>query len=162
MKHITILLLLILTLLECHNADRDEIKRGQEQFFYFAALALYRPNFCEPSQLILEEGQTYNITLEEGKRFWFDYAVRLNGTSKSNFKLTINKEIDTFIDYQIKSCSISNDQGTREIVSSSPTQVVYESESFNIDYPGSSNIDARFFIESKTISTNVSLFFLQF
>jgi len=86
----------------------------------------------------------------------------LNGTSKSNFKLTINKEIDTFIDYQIKSCSISNDQGTREIVSSSPTQVVYESESFNIDYPGSSNIDARFFIESKTISTNVSLFFLQF
>jgi len=163
MKRITIIILFSLVLFECHNADRDEIKRGQEQFFYFAALALYRPNFCEPPQLILEEGQTYNITLEEGKRFWFDYAVRSQGDiSKNNYRLTINKNANATIDYQIKDCVISTDQGTREIISSSSTQVIYESESFRYDSPSSSRANYRFFLEPKTGSGSVSLIFAQF
>ncbi|MCG9876293.1 MAG: hypothetical protein MH321_16070 [Leptospiraceae bacterium] len=130
MKRITIIILFSLALFECHNADRDEIKRGQEQFFYFAALALYIPNFCEPAQLILEEGQTYNITLEPGKRFWFDFMVRSvnpNNTTKK-IRLIVNKVTGTNFNLDSNNCSSPIDENGPFVIpkSSSSNQIIYE------------------------------------
>ncbi|MCG9876295.1 MAG: hypothetical protein MH321_16080 [Leptospiraceae bacterium] len=102
MKRITIIILFSLALFECHNADRDEIKRGQDLFLFSIAMAgFFRPNFCEPAQLILEEGQTYNITLEPGKPFYIDFDVRSKFGSNVllDLELTINKDSTTSFDY---------------------------------------------------------------
>jgi len=130
MKRIIIIILFSLTLLECHNADRDEIKRGQEQFFYFAALALYRPNFCEPPQLILEEGQTYNITLEPGKRFWFTFSVELENNRFINKKirLTVNHSPSSIFRFNSIGCSQPINESSQGVIpkSSSSNQTIYE------------------------------------
>ncbi|MCG9876641.1 MAG: hypothetical protein MH321_17835 [Leptospiraceae bacterium] len=130
MKRITIIILFSLALFECHNADRDEIKRGQEQFFYFAALALYRPNYCEPPQLILEEGQTYNITLEAGKRFWFKFSANTDtvGLINKKIRLTVNYTLGTTFKLNGISCSSPINESSSGIVPklSTANQSIYE------------------------------------
>ncbi|MCG9876292.1 MAG: hypothetical protein MH321_16060 [Leptospiraceae bacterium] len=129
MKRITIIILFSLVMLECHNADRDEIKRGQEQFFYFAALALYIPNFCEPAQLILEEGQTYNITLEPGKRFWYAYTVTSEfRDSSKKIKLSIIRSNSIKIENINVPCQAFSDEGsnTRTPIVDLPTQLEFQ------------------------------------
>jgi hypothetical protein len=158
------LILILISLFVNSCKDDKAIRRHRDLSFLLGLfeMGFFKPNYCSPPQLLLEEGKTYNITLEAGKRFWFDYAIRSQGFSKKMYRLTINKELNSTIDYQLKNCRSQPDLGTRKIVSSSPTQIIYESESFSYSSDSDSNAHYRFFIESNLADTNLSIFFNQF
>ncbi|TGK83137.1 hypothetical protein EHQ24_07440 [Leptospira noumeaensis] len=138
MKTILPLLTLISSLFlfsNCIDEERESRKRGQNLFIGSLAMAgFFRPNYCSAPEILLEEGKVYNITLEPRKKFWFDYAIRSKGGNKK-YRLTVNKDANTIVQYQLKACDLSNDQGERLIISSNSTQIVYENESFSYTDP---------------------------
>jgi hypothetical protein len=140
----------------------NEIAKDNLIFYLLSYPEFIRPSNCSRPEILLEEGEIYNITLEEGKRFWFDYAVRSQGISSKRYRLTINKNEGIDVQYQLKDCHVSNEQGVRKIIESSPTQIVYENESFSYDgNKDSPNTNYRFFLNSTNVNTNVSIFFNQ-
>jgi hypothetical protein len=157
------LILLSFSLILVSCKDDKAIRRHRDLSFLLGLfeMGFFKPNYCSPPQLLLEEGKTYNITLEAGRRFWFDYGFRSQGDNR-NHRLTINKNNSDEIGYQIKDCGISNDLGERKIVSSNPNQIIYESESFG--YTSNSNSNATstgFFLESKIRNATISISFIK-
>jgi hypothetical protein len=69
------LILLSFSLILVSCKDDKAIRRHRDLSFLLGLfeMGFFKPNYCSPPQLLLEEGKTYNITLEAGKRFWFDY-----------------------------------------------------------------------------------------
>jgi len=165
MKRIILVLLLILNFSSCNNEERESRKRGQEQFIGSLIIGglIFQPNFCEPPQLLLEEGQTYNITLEAGKRFWFDYAVRSQGETISRYRLTVSKDSSTELNHSDKYCP-ENSIPTPFIPKvNTSTLVVYEydSQSYS-EGDGGFEANRRFYLESKEGNPNISIIFMQF
>lgn len=130
----TIYITLILSFLFLNNCkdEPDSNERGQNllNFYLLSQPPFLRPNYCGQPQLMLEEGVTYNITLEPGKRYWFDYAVRSTGGNNTNKKirLTINITTGTNFDLDSNNCSYPIDESRPFVIPKSSTsdQVIYE------------------------------------
>jgi hypothetical protein len=105
------LILLSFSLILVSCKDDKAIRRHRDLSFLLGLfeMGFFKPNYCSPPQLLLEEGKTYNITLEAGKRFWFDYDLRSLDKDIKKPPTYNNKELNQFnYDYQIKDCRISN------------------------------------------------------
>lgn len=130
----TIYITLILSFLFLNNCkdEPDSNERGQNllNFYLLSQPPFLRPNYCGQPQLMLEEGVTYNIKLEPGKRYWFDYAVRSTGGNNTNKKirLTINITTGTNFDLDSNNCSYPIDESRPFVIPKSSTsdQVIYE------------------------------------
>lgn len=162
----TIYLTLILSFLFLNNCkdEPDSNERGQNllNFYLLSQPPFLRPNYCGQPQLMLEEGVTYNITLEPGKRYWFDYAVRSQAISSKRYRLTIDKNSNTELVYVVQNCtqSFTPDPSIPKIKNAS--QIVYEDESLSYTNNAGFHSDLRFFLEVKEGDYNISLIFEQF
>ncbi len=165
MKTVLSILLIssLLVLSNCKDEERESRKRGQDQFLFSIAMAgTFKPNFCSAPELLLEEGKVYNITLEAGKRFWFDYAIRSTGNIQKRFRLTITKDSSTELDYFVKNCAQNSSPGASPPKVNSPTELVYEDESLSYSNNASINANLRFFLDGKAGNSNISFVFVQF
>lgn len=160
----TIYITLILSFLFLNNCkdEPDSNERGQNllNFYLLSQPPFLRPNYCGQPQLMLEEGVTYNITLEPGKRYWFDYAVRsqVDSNVRNKFRVFIDKESNANLDYHSKSCYNVQDSGAVTPVSISSNQIIYEHESFRY----TSVNDLTFYLVSISENQNISIRFIQF
>ena len=132
MKLYILTLVILLSFISCSDEkSSNEIARDNLSIVLLAiGRDLFKANYCEPPQLILEEGKTYNITLEEGKRFWFNFAVNSDDNKFVNKKirLTINNSPGTTFDLDSINCSYSFNESGPFVVPKfkTSTQVIYE------------------------------------
>ncbi|MCZ8239426.1 MAG: hypothetical protein O9346_13685 [Leptospiraceae bacterium] len=130
MKQVRItLILLCLLFFNCKSDNK------QKQFEYLTILlaafelGLFKTNFCEPPQLLLEEGKTYYITLEAGKRFWYAYTVtpQFRDSSKK-IKLSITRNNSIKINNINIPCQSSSNEveNTRIPTVDLPTQLEFQ------------------------------------
>lgn len=129
----TIYITLILSFLFLNNCkdEPDSNERGQNilNFYLLSQPPFLRPNYCGQPQLMLEEGVTYNIKLEPGKRYWFDYVVGSESvTANKKIRLTVNVIPETNLSLGSNDCSFPIDESRPFVIpkSSTSNQVIYE------------------------------------
>jgi len=131
MKLYILTLVILLSFISCSDEkSSNEIARDNLSIVLLAiGRDLFKANYCEPPQLILEEGKTYNITLEAGKRFWYAYTVtpQFRDSSKK-IKLSITRNNSIKINNINIPCQSSSNEveNTRIPTVDLPTQLEFQ------------------------------------
>lgn len=132
MKLYILTLVTLFSFISCNDEkSSNEIARDNLSIVLLAiGRDLFKANYCEPPQLILEEGKSYNITLEAGKRFWFKFSVELENNRFINKKirLTVNHSPSSIFRFNSIGCSQPINESSQGVIpkSSSSNQTIYE------------------------------------